>query len=212
MSRTLSINNLYSQSFTTLEFDGVYEPVFGSPSDNGAWLIFGSEKNGKTTMALILANYLSQQKKTLYLSAEEGTAEPAFVDACKRSGLEANNRNLHFINYISVDDLSLKLSKRKSASIVFIDNCTVYKDELKGGAVKDLLDRHPKKLFIFLAHEERKEPYTSVAKYISKIAKIIIHVEGLACNCYGRIPGGTLTINEDMATLYHGMKSTKTNI
>ena len=206
MGRTLSINNLYSQSYSTLTFDGVFEPVFGSPSDRGAWLIYGSEKNGKTTMALILANYLSNQKKVLYLSAEEGTSEPAFVNACMRSGLEVSNRNLHFLDYISIEELDEKLSKRKSASVIFIDNCTVYRDELKGASLKNLLDKHSKKMFVFLAHEERKEPYTSVAKYISKIAKVIIHVEGLACNCFGRIPGGTLTINDDMATLYHGMK------
>jgi predicted ATP-dependent serine protease len=185
------------------------EPVFGEPSDNGAWLIYGSEKNGKTTIALILANYLSAQKRVLYVSAEEGVSEPAFVDACKRAGLEASNRNLHFLPYISAEDLDERLGRRRAASIIFIDNCTIYKDELRSSSLKSLLDRHPNKLFIFLAHEERKEPYTALAKYVSKIAKVIIHVEGLACNCYGRIPGGVLTINDDRATLYHGMKLNK---
>ena len=59
MTRTLSVKNIYSQSFTTLPMSGKYEQSFGHPSDSGTWLIYGKEKNGKTTFALQLAQYLS---------------------------------------------------------------------------------------------------------------------------------------------------------
>jgi len=57
---------------------------------------------------------------------------------------------------------------------------------------------------IFLAHEEKREPYTATAKLCKKLAKIIVHIEGLTAFISGRCPGGTITINEQTAMLYHG--------
>ncbi len=202
--RVASVSNLFKQTFTTLEFDGVYKDVFGSPSDNGAWLLYGYEKNGKTTLALMLSKYLSQKKRVLFISAEQGYSDPDFVSACKRVGLNINDRNIGFLEYIEVEDLVGKLTKRRSADIIIIDNCTIYKDVMNGKVVKNLLAKFPNKLFIFIAHEERNEPYSALAKYIAKIAKVIMHVEGLACNCYGRIPGGIILIDETLSKLYHG--------
>lgn len=202
--RVASVSNLFKQTFTTLEFDGVYEAVFGSPSDNGAWLIYGNEKNGKTTLALMLSEYMSNKKRILYISAEQGYSDPDFVSACKRVGLKVDNRKLGFLEYTEVEDIEIKLSKRRSADIIFIDNCTIYKDVMTSKIVKKLLAKFPTKLFVFIAHEERNEPYSALAKYIAKIAKVIMHVEGLACNCYGRIPGGMILIDETLSKLYHG--------
>ncbi|EOA54205.1 hypothetical protein HMPREF1214_04169 [Bacteroides sp. HPS0048] len=70
MARTLSVKNLYSQRFTILPIKGLYESSFGQPSDNGIWLIYGKEKNGKTTFALQLADYLSTLKRVLYISGQ----------------------------------------------------------------------------------------------------------------------------------------------
>ncbi|MDD2412319.1 MAG: hypothetical protein PHR79_05325 [Bacteroidales bacterium] len=151
----------------------------------------------------MMADYLSLQKRVLYISAEEGT-DLAFVDACKRAGLDSKNRSIQFLEYITIEDLMIKLAKRNAANIVFVDNVTVYNDELKYGKFKELLNKFPNKLFVFIAHEERKEPYTSTAKLIKKLAKVIAHVVGLSAQIYGRVPGGTLIIDEFKATLYHG--------
>jgi hypothetical protein len=68
----------------------------------------------------------------------------------------------------------------------------------------DLLNEHPKKLFIFLAHEQNGNPHTAAAVLCKMLAKIIIRVEGLACHVSGRCPGGTLIIDEEKALIYHG--------
>lgn len=68
----------------------------------------------------------------------------------------------------------------------------------------ELLARHPEKLFVFVAHEERNAPYTALAKLIKKLAKVIINVRGLTCIVSGRVPGGVLTIDEQMSRLYWG--------
>jgi len=197
------MKNLYDKKHKTFVLDGVWKEVMGEPERHGAWIIYGLEKNGKTWFALLLADYLARFGKVLYISAEEG-AGSAFVDACARARISPNKKGLNVIEYEPMEDVSSYLKKRKSARIVFIDNITIYADELKNGAFRKLLKEHPDVLFIFLAHEERGEPYTATAKLCRKLAKLIFHVQGLACTVSGRCPGGKLVIDEQRAALYHG--------
>lgn len=203
MTRTLSIKNLYDKKHKTFAFDGVWLDVMGEPERHGAWIIWGQEKNGKTWFALKLAEYLSQKEKVLYISAEEGIGK-AFVDACARAKISPHNKGLNFKEYEPMEEVSAYLKKRKSAKIVLIDNITIYQDELKNGHFRQLLKDHPEVLFIFLAHEERGEPYTATARLCRKLAKIIMHVQGLACHVSGRCPGGKIIIDEEKAAIYHG--------
>lgn len=203
MGRPLNIRTIYSKKFDTYDFEGLWLDVFGEASKAGIWLIYGAEKNGKTWFALTLADYLSQFQKTFYISAEEGL-EKEFIDACKRAQLDDTNRSLLFHDYIDVDELDTRLSKREAPKVVFIDNVTVYKDELSYGGFQRLWKKHPATHFIFIAHEERNEPYTATAKMIKRLSKIIIRIQGLACFVSGRCPGGKLMIDEEKAKLYHG--------
>lgn len=203
MARTLSIKNIYSKTFKTFGFEGVFRDTLGNPETSGVWIIYGPEKHGKTWLSIKLAEYLSSFGKVLYISAEEGTGQ-AFVDTCKRVKLDSANRDLQFSEYIEIEKLHEKLSKRKAPKVVFLDNVTVYQDDLKYGGFRRLKDKHPNTLFVFVAHEERNEPYTATGKLIKKLANIIIRVQGLACFVSGRCPGGTLTIDEEKASLFHG--------
>lgn len=208
MARSLTIKNLYDKKYKTFAFDGVFKDTMGTPEKKGAWLIYGAEKNGKTWFALKFAEYLSKFEKTLYVSAEEGI-DKTFTDSCRRANINFNNKSLHFSEYIPIEELDEKISKRKSDKIIIIDNITIYADELKNGVVRKFLKKHENKLIIFVAHEERNEPYTATAKLVRKLAKIIIRVQGLACFVSGRCPGGTLMIDENKAMLYHGTQIAK---
>lgn len=208
MQRSLTLKNLYDKKFKTFDFDGVWFDTMEKPETNGAWLVFGKEKNGKTWFTLKLAEYLSRFEKTLYVSAEEG-AGMTFVDACKRAKLNLKSKRLHFQPYIPLEELDEILSRRKAPKIAVLDNLTIYNDELKYGALKKFLQKHDDKLIVFVAHEERNEPYTSSAKLVRKLAKIIIRVQGLACFVSGRCKGGILMIDEEKAALYHGSEIAK---
>lgn len=201
--RARTIRNIYDKKFRTIPLEGEWAKAMGQPEHNGLWLIFGKDKNGKTWIAIKLADVLSEFDRILYVSAEEGIAK-AFRDTLLRVGLDANNRRIHFDEYIPIEELKEKLAKRKSARVIVLDNATIYSDELKGGGLSALIKAFPEKLFILLAHEERNEPYTAPAKLAHKLAKIIVHVKGLTCQVYGRCPGGILTIDESKSALYWG--------
>lgn len=200
--RIKTIRNIYDKRHSTLDMQGVWHAVLGQPEDNGAWLVWGPEKNGKTWFAVKLADYMSNFSKVLYVSAEEGIGK-AFVDTCRRAGLDPANRNLNFEEYITIHELDQVLQRRRSPNTIVLDNMTVYADELKNGVLRRLLNKYPHKLFIFVAHEERNEPYTATAKLVRKLAKVIVYVRGLMCTVSGRVPGGNLMIDQDRADLYH---------
>lgn len=187
----------------TIPFENKWFDAFGEPEKKGIWLIWGNEKNGKTWFALMLAEYLSKFEKVLFVSAEEGISK-SLIDCCKRAKLSINNRYLLFDKYLPIAELDEKISQQRSARIIVIDNITIYQNELKNGVLRDITNKHNNKLFIFLAHEDRKQPYTSTAKLAQRLANIIIYVQGMKCFVSGRCPGGTLIIDEEKAALYHG--------
>lgn len=188
-----------------MPFTGIWEEVFDHPEYGGAWIIYGPEKNGKTSFALMLANYLSTLKKVLYISAEEGMQD-SFKRAMFRAGISPENRTLKFLDYLPVDELKARLEKRKSERIIFLDNISVYQDELKNGVLWKLIKGYPNVTFIFLAHEEKGEPYTATAKACRRYAKIIVRIQGLAAFVSGRVNGrgGRIVIDEEKAALRFG--------
>lgn len=203
MARPLNIRTVFSKKFKTFGFTGLWKKVFGDPEKGGVWIVYGPEKHGKTWFSLLLSDYLSQFEETWYISAEEGL-NMDFVAAMNRAQLEPSNEALKFWDYQPVTEVIERLGKRNPPKVVVWDNVTVYKDELAYGGFTDLIKQFPNTDFIFLAHEEKNEPYTATAKMIKRFAKIIVRVEGLAVFVSGRCPGGTLTIDEEKAILYHG--------
>lgn len=203
MAKALTVSNLYSKKHKTYEFDGIFKEVFGNPSITGIWIIYGKDKNGKTWGTLMLVDYLSRFAKVWYISAEEGM-DMEFQAAAKRAKIDPNNRNIHFNEYTSIEDIKTRLKARKAPKIVVIDNLSMYKGELTSDGVKQLKLEFPKTHFIMVAHEERGEPYTAAAVMAKKLAKVIIRVQGLALLVGGRVPGGNLVVNEEKAVLYHG--------
>lgn len=207
--RVLTVRNVYEKKNTHFHFDGEWaEKISEEPEDNGVWLIYGAEKNGKTTFSLMLANYLSTMARVLYISAEEGISTP-LQETCRRIGVSAGNARLHFDEYMPVEDLWHLLGTRRSPDVVFIDNATWYKEELldKEMGLMALKKNFPRKLFVIIAHESKGEPYNAAGRLASKTAKIIFRVQGLAAIVGGRVganAGSKIAIVEDRARIYHG--------
>lgn len=203
--RAITVKNVFEKVFRTFDhFTGELAEIFGTPERGGFWLIFGKEKNGKTWASLMLANLFSQEVLVAYISAEEGISM-AFQATMDRLQISHKNRNLKFYEYLTLEEIEHLLGRtRGRPAVIFLDNVTVYADELKGGHVRRLQQDYPNILFVFVAHEDKNKPYTAQAKLVQKLAKVIIRIEGLRAFVGGRVPGGEFDISDDKAELYFG--------
>jgi hypothetical protein len=204
MARAISLKTLYEKSFDEYDFTGVWLDVLGKPEKGKVWLIYGNEKNGKTLFALKLAEYLSGFEPVYYISAEEGTGKSFQQNAKERAKMDVKKTNIKFLEYIELDEVENILSRRKPPKTIFFDNMTVYNDELAYGRFKKLINKYPKTTLVFIAHEERGEPYTATAKLCKRLARYILRVKGMAAFVSGSCPGGTIVIDEQSAQLCHG--------
>lgn len=205
MTRLLTTRNLLDKCPGKLvRFDDeIFTEAIGEAELKGAWLIYGPEKNGKTWLTLKIVKSLSKYHKVAYISAEEGT-DKSFTDACNRADI-SNADKILWGDYMSLDEMIEEFSKPKTANILIIDNLMVYRNEFRKKDIRDFVNAFPKKLFIFLAHEERKEAYPACAKDVKKWAKVIINVKGLRAFVVSRFSkGGAIDINEEMSEMYWG--------
>lgn len=201
MIKALSIQNLYSIKRKPLPIEGRWRIVLGEPESDGVWSIQGREKHGKTALALQLAADMSEFVKVLYVSAEEGT-RGTFVDSCARVGIGLHNKNIQFLPYTPLEEVTKQLHKRNHAKIVFLDNATVYDDELKRGGFLRFREANNHVVIVLINHEERKEPATAAGKLARKLADVIFRVEGLRAQISGRVPGGFVHIHDEKAEEY----------
>lgn len=72
---TMSLHELQSKQFKTLDFMGEWKKLIGTPEQNFALMIYGQPGNGKSTFAVNLSEYLANNfGYVLYNSAEEGVS------------------------------------------------------------------------------------------------------------------------------------------
>ncbi len=208
MARSLSTQNLFDKKPKRLVklYSSILKEAIGPAERKGCWLIYGPEKNGKTWLAGFLTKDLAKGEKVWYISAEEGTDE-SFKDGMRRAGVTTSVK-VQWDEYLPMEDIINELGEgtKKRTGVVIIDNLTMYLDEITPSELKKkLIDAFPDKLFILLAHEERKEPYGALARMAKKIAKVILHVKGLTAFITSRhAPGGELVIDEEKSAIFWG--------
>ena len=152
--RVLTVRNVFDARNEPLPLEGVWADAFGRKDFGGAWLIYGREKNGKTTFALMFARALSLQEPVLYISAEENPCTSDFQRAMSRAGITVGDRNLRFLPYMDFEDIAVTLHKRRAPRIVFLDNLTKYRRKVRPDRLTDLLDEFPTVSYTHLrAHE-----------------------------------------------------------
>lgn len=199
--KVLSVTNLLAIKHKPLPIEGRWKVLLGDVQSDGVWSIQGREKHGKSTLALQLAADLSEYVKVLYVSGEEGT-RGTFIDVCKRVGIGLHHKNLQFLPYTPLDEITKKLHQRNHPKVVILDNATVYDDELKRGGLLKFREANNHIVIVLISHEDRKEPATAAGKLARKLADVVIRVEGLRAEISGRCPGGFVTIHEERADKY----------
>jgi len=208
MARAISVKTLLNKKFNTFEFDGIWKDVLGEQERNGIWVIYADEKNYKTFFTLMLSQYLSKFENVNYISAEEGTGY-TFQQNVKRVKIDFKNSKIKFYEYLEIEELEKVLKNRQAGKITIIDNSTAYVDDLKSSVLRRLRRDYPKQLFIIVAHKEKEEPSTAMAKLAKKLSNIYINLSGSVAFVAGRCPGGKIIIDDQKAMLFHGSEILK---
>lgn len=205
MERAVSYQELLSKKYETVEFDGEFAASFGPEVElNGVWIIYGDSANGKTSGSLKVARYLTRFGKVAYNTLEE-RGRFSFASAVRRYPFDAvERRRFIVLKGESMDALSARLAKKKSPDFIFIDSLQYA--GLTTRKLHELVDAHPKKLFIFISHVEGKKPKGSLGEWVWYGSDVKMRAEGFKFFMDSRFAFGIgnqdLVINEERAAKY----------
>ncbi|MGY3054348.1 uncharacterized protein YlzI (FlbEa/FlbD family) [Pedobacter sp. UYEF25] len=171
--------------FDLFDFTGEWFEAFSKPERNGMWFIWGNSGNGKTTFVLKMVKYLANFEKVIYNSLEEGVRK-TMQDAFRKVGMNEVNGKVLLVKE-SIDDLIIRLKKRRSAKIAVIDS-TQYSG-LNFKAWLKLKAMFPEVLFILVSQADGKKPKGRPADDIHYDADLKIWVEGHRAISKGRYIG-----------------------
>ena len=206
MGRAYSPKQVQSMNIPSFPFEGEWEKAFGHPDRTGTWIIWGNSGNGKSSFVMQLAKYLCRFAKVAYDSLEESTGL-SLKNSLVRHKMEEVNRRFVILDRESMEELSERLSKRRSPEIVIIDSFQY--SGLTYATNKAMKEKHANKLLIFISHAEGMNPEGRAAKKVAYDADVKIFVQGFRAMCKGRFitaPGNYYTIWEEGAAKYWAEK------
>lgn len=206
MGRAYSPKQVQSMNIPSFPFEGEWEKAFGHPDRTGTWIIWDNSGNGKSSFVMQLAKYLCRFAKVAYDSLEESTGL-SLKNSLVRHKMEEVNRRFVILDRESMEELSERLSKRRSPEIVIIDSFQY--SGLTYATYKAMKEKHANKLLIFISHAEGMNPEGRAAKKVAYDADVKIFVQGFRAMCKGRFitaPGNYYTIWEEGAAKYWAEK------
>lgn len=182
--RTISIYELMSMKFKTIELSPNFQKLLGSPEPRGSWFLSGLSGHGKTSFMMQLMKELCEFGKVAYNSIEEGPKR-TFQLAAERHQMDKLGSKFNLWEKHTLDDMSAKLSKPRSPKFIFIDSVQyVTKDDDSLRSItryeyKKFMAKHPDKVFIWISHvDAQNKPEGSLAKAIEYDSDIKLWVEG----------------------------------
>ncbi len=186
LKRAVSVDDLLKKKFVELDLPKPFKKLLGEPERSGVWLIWGESFNGKTSFCMQLAKALTPSGNVFYNTLEEG-ARKSMQQAIIRANMKEVKRRFVIGNCESIEDLKIRLRRKKSPHIVFIDS--IQYTGLNKVEYKKLKQEFPNKLFIFVSHADGKNPEGSLAKFVKYDADIKIRVEGYKAMSLSRLGG-----------------------
>lgn len=186
IKRAVSIDELTKMKFDELQLTPQFSKLLGKPERSGIWIIWGESFNGKTAFALQLAKELTGSGKVLYDTLEEG-ARKSFQKAVVTQNMQEVKSKFLIANRESIDELKVRLRRKKSADIIIIDSLQF--SGLNKKEYKTFKEEFHNKLIIFISHADGKNPEGSLARFVKYDADVKIRVEGYKAMCLSRLGG-----------------------
>lgn len=197
------VREVMSMKYETFPFENDWKDAFGTPERRGVWFIWGDSGNGKTTFAMQLAKELCKYGRVAYNSLEEGSSL-TMRNTMMRCGMMEVNRRFILLDAEPMDQLNIRLNRRRSPDIVIIDSFQY--TQLTYRQYIEFKEANRKKLLIFISHADGKQPNGRAAKSVMYDATLKIRVEGFRAFSKGRFigPVGHYDIDKIKAPIYWG--------
>lgn len=187
--RALTIQNLIDYRPKTMGFTGDWLEKLGDPEPFGSWIIYGGSGQGKTRFTLQLTKYLMSFNGTrvAYDGLEESVSE-TYRRALIDTGLQAERQgHFEFWDRYDYEKMNVALQKKRSANVIVIDSLQYM--NLSYDEYKELVEKYPKKLFIWISHESGSKPDGQVAKKVLFNSNIKIRVRNYYASIVSRYSG-----------------------
>ena len=185
--RALNIRDIQDYKPTVLPFEGKWLDAIGCPELTGSWILWGNSSNGKTSLALQIAKYMSQFGRVDYNSLEEGLSL-SMQQAIMQVGMSDIGSGFYLLDKEPIKDLAKRLYKRRSANVVIIDSLQYA--GISYQEYKHLMSEFRNKLFIFVSDADGAHPKGNVGKSIRYDANVKMFVENFHTFPQSRYGGG----------------------
>ncbi len=185
MKKAWSSTDLLATKYDEIDWGDEWFDNFDNPEARGVWSVSGRSGNGKTAFLLQLAKELSKKGRVLYNSLEEGNSK-TMQNAWKLHGLAYCGRRIQLIKE-NIDELTVRLEKRQSPEIIFIDSFQ-YTD-LNFKTFLQFKDKFHNKLFIFNQQMYGNKIMGKTGDRVNFDADLKIWVEGFKAFSKGRYFG-----------------------
>jgi len=181
----ISTDELMSMEFETLPFTGEWANFLESPAKNMQLAIWGKPKNGKTSSACQLANYLTNFGNVLYNFADQGI-NASTKKIWKLAGLDNNNK----ASLSSARDLKEleDICKTGQFDFVFIDMINTYIDrtKMKPHEFQDRFMKAFPDISFILVFEVTKSGNFKGDQGWTHLPDVLVTVENYVMNATGR--------------------------
>ena len=184
MMRAYSPIEIERLEIPELPLVGEWEKAFGRPSLYERWFIEGESASGKSTFVMMLARMLCDHGSVVYLPLEE-RVNLSFKRRIKRLNMREVNGRFKVVVGESFDQIVERIAQPRSPQFWIFDS--VQYMGVRFSRIKEqLLDRFPRKSFIFVSQSWKGEPKGRTANDLKFDAGVKIQTAGFRAYCSGR--------------------------
>lgn len=188
-SRAYSVSNILTKKFDPLQFENDWLVSLGKPDKAFSAIIWGNSSNGKTSLAMQLAKYLTKFGKVAYNSLEEGISHTMRM-SIERNFMEDCENSFILLDREPFDQMIERMKKQKSPQFLIIDSVQytrITKNQYY--ELKELMQEKGKGI-IWVSQAKGKEPKGALADDIRYDVDLKLWVEGYKMFPSGRLNGG----------------------
>jgi len=175
LQKALSVDDITRMTFKPMVFTGRFYESFGCPQLGSIWTIWGNSYNGKTSCNMQISKHLAFNHKVLYNTFEEQKRK-SYQDIILLHNMAEVKRTFHTLPGEPIEQMMIRLSKRNSADVFFIDS--TQHSQLTIRQYNTLKNEFPHKTKMFVSHAKGNEPKGGVTEFIRYDSDVKVPIKG----------------------------------